>query len=333
MIEIFASRTLAGTFEWQLLLRGDDSLSRVQGIGFNFDGLTRGRESSMATLAVLLADQEEWWIRPLGDPTEKWAINLDLVRERFGLEEQSWLGGVRLIKPLFDEPEITGKEGGIVRILIPALAAAGAPSRDLIALRSGVNDPSLLDPALNLFRKEVFKTDLDAALDGAAATREPCTVIFVDLDNFKSINDKYGHPVGDEVLSEVSTLLRAVVGSKGVCYRFGGEELTAVLPNYTADEGAALAERIRSELAGSVISSERIPVTASFGVAEFPGHAKSGEELLGLADKALYEAKRLGRNLVRVYGEELAEGFGPNRVAKRREAEPGVLSEGEVEVI
>jgi diguanylate cyclase (GGDEF)-like protein len=75
----------------------------------------------------------------------------------------------------------------------------------------------------------------------------------IDLDHFKAVNDKYGHPIGDEVLQSVAKLVEKCTKKKGMCYRYGGEEFTVLLPNYTKDEAVALAERLRREIEVSLL--------------------------------------------------------------------------------
>jgi diguanylate cyclase (GGDEF)-like protein len=154
----------------------------------------------------------------------------------------------------------------------------------------------------------------------------------LDLDKFKSINDRYGHPVGDEVLESVANSIRKIVGMKGTSYRYGGEELAILLANYTSDEAAALAERLRRTIEMTPVGSGRLRVTASFGVAEVPTHTRTADELLKLADKAMYEAKTLGRNLVRISGEPQPSASEP-KVTSRRQPEPGGISDEQIERI
>jgi diguanylate cyclase (GGDEF)-like protein len=148
----------------------------------------------------------------------------------------------------------------------------------------------------------------------------------IDLDKFKTVNDQHGHPVGDEVLVAVAGSIKQIVGLKGKSYRYGGEELCILLSNYTAEEGAALAERIRTRIEQVPISSKKLQITASFGVAELPAHARTAADLVEKADEALYQAKKFGRNLVRISGEPPPAAPGP-RVPTRRQPEPGGLSD------
>ncbi|WP_274649774.1 sensor domain-containing diguanylate cyclase [Paenibacillus humicola] len=121
------------------------------------------------------------------------------------------------------------------------------------------------------------------------------SLIILDIDRFKAVNDTYGHQVGDEVLKFLSRMITEAAGLEGICCRFGGEEFVILLPGATAAEAHATAEKIRLAMqqTGSPTGS---PVTVSLGIAEFPAHADTPEALFRLADEALYEAKQRGRN-------------------------------------
>jgi diguanylate cyclase (GGDEF)-like protein len=157
------------------------------------------------------------------------------------------------------------------------------------------------DDLLPVLRRKVFDKDL-VALSGAASEAEPVSLLMLDLDHFKAVNDTHGHPIGDEVLIECASTIARRCRHKGKVYRFGGEEIAVLLPNFTASEAVALAESIRCEIEASRMSSKKLSISASIGVATAPVHATEGKQLLGAADKALYAAKGRGRNLVRIAG-------------------------------
>lgn len=121
-------------------------------------------------------------------------------------------------------------------------------------------------------------------------------VIMADVDHFKMYNDAFGHPAGDEVLKRVATLMRESTRTIDCVGRYGGEEFAVVLPETDVAGGLEVAERIRKR-----VEAERFPertITLSIGVAEFPHHAETPESIIAVADAALYEAKREGRNRV-----------------------------------
>jgi diguanylate cyclase (GGDEF)-like protein len=189
-----------------------------------------------------------------------------------------------------------------------------------------------MDELVQLFRRGAFDQNLSESITSSEQIGEPLTLIMADIDKFKSVNDSHGHPCGDEVLQMVAKIVKQTVGAKGTCYRYGGEELSILLPNYTADEAGSLAERMRIAIASSPIGSKQLSVTVSFGIAELPTHARTPSELLKAADAALYEAKNFGRNLVRISGEPRPDASAL-RVAQRKQPDPNALSEKEAEAI
>lgn len=159
------------------------------------------------------------------------------------------------------------------------------------------------DDLLPVLRRKVFDKDLETSVS-SASDGEPVSLLILDLDHFKAVNDTHGHPVGDGVLIDCANVIVRRCRHKGKVYRFGGEEIVMLLPNFTVSEAVALAGSIRSEIETSMMSSKKLSITASIGVATAPVHATNGKQLLEVADDALYAAKRLGRNLVRTAGED-----------------------------
>ncbi len=160
-----------------------------------------------------------------------------------------------------------------------------------------------LDDRLPLNRRGAFDNDLIDFSRNAQKKKEPLSLLMVDIDHFKKVNDNHGHAVGDEVLVEVAELLVSRSSRKGKAYRFGGEEFALLIPNYSAEEAAGLAERIRKDIAASPLSSKQLNITASFGAACLPDHAADTRSLLESADTALYQAKGSGRNRVCIAGD------------------------------
>jgi diguanylate cyclase (GGDEF)-like protein len=163
---------------------------------------------------------------------------------------------------------------------------------------SGQPQAHEIDPLLQLFNRGCLDSDLPNLAGQCKAAGLPLAVIMIDLDHFKTFNDNYGHAAGDLVLTSTASSLRNVVGAKGKCYRYGGEELFVILPNYTKEEILPLAERIR--LAISSIKLEGLPpVSASLGVAISECSGYDAKELCSEGDKALYAAKDAGRNIAK----------------------------------
>jgi diguanylate cyclase (GGDEF)-like protein len=153
------------------------------------------------------------------------------------------------------------------------------------------------DALTGCLNRRAFEEHLDSNLKSATGSR-PLSLVMVDIDHFKMINDQYGHDVGDAVLRRISFILREEAEATGVAARWGGEEFILQLPAIGVDEAAALAESIRRRIELEKVFEIDRSITASFGVATFPLHARSREPLLKAVDQALYKAKGEGRNRI-----------------------------------
>ncbi len=180
------------------------------------------------------------------------------------------------------------------------------------------------DALTRLLNRGAFDAALHRGVLQAGQNKEPLSLIFADIDHFKKVNDASGHQAGDAVLLEVASRLMRVAEGKGRVYRYGGEELAILLSNHSAEEALAVAERCRRSIEATPVAG--VPVTVSFRVACVPDHAPDGPSLLAAADRALYDAKDRGRNLVRLSGEPDPERPGP-RVPERKAPEHGKLTE------
>ena len=153
--------------------------------------------------------------------------------------------------------------------------------------------------------RRAFMQYLESQADLARRGGQPLSVIMVDLDHFKRINDTYGHGCGDRVLTGTVKVVQACLRERDMLGRLGGEEFAVVLPGAEGDAAIRAAERIRTAISGQVFTDdegEPIPVTASLGLA-FAGDEdamETAESLLQMADEALYEAKGAGRNRVMI---------------------------------
>ena len=160
------------------------------------------------------------------------------------------------------------------------------------------------DPLTRCLNRRAFFERFEAEFSRAQRYGHSLSCVMVDIDHFKLINDRYGHPVGDKVLQKVSGLLyECVRGSDSVC-RYGGEEFCILLPETNTQGGLMTAERIRRTINTKSISG--FHVTVSLGVSSLESEPANPSELLSQADKALYEAKRRGRNVVVCHSEEIA---------------------------
>ncbi len=156
------------------------------------------------------------------------------------------------------------------------------------------------DRMTGLLNKYYFVDQLKRQLSYAKRYEKQFVILMADLDNFKKINDTFGHQVGDEVLKYASFKILSSVRENDLCARYGGEEFVILLPETGIKEGMVVAERIRKSVNEDIIDvgSAEIRVSVSIGLSHFPSDSKNWEELIKIADKRLYEAKALGKNRV-----------------------------------
>jgi diguanylate cyclase (GGDEF)-like protein len=156
------------------------------------------------------------------------------------------------------------------------------------------------DELTQLANRRQFDEALGAEVVRAERFRDQVAIVVADLDNFKTVNDRFGHDVGDLVLRAFAAAIRANVRDVDLPARYGGEEFTVLLPSTDAEGGRQLAERLRIAAEGMVVDAGeagKVRVTSSFGVASFPDEP-SAAALLRAADRALYRAKTAGKNTV-----------------------------------
>ncbi len=168
-------------------------------------------------------------------------------------------------------------------------------------LRESLRRQSVLDPLTGLFNRRHFDAALKRELARARRKNVPVSLVLVDIDHFKRVNDDYGHAIGDAVLRTIAQQLRLGIREGDIACRYGGEEMVLLLPECSATDASRRAEVIRLALAAITPNPEGEGperVTASFGVAAYPVHAQDAEALFWAADKALYRAKQYGRNRV-----------------------------------
>jgi diguanylate cyclase (GGDEF)-like protein len=167
--------------------------------------------------------------------------------------------------------------------------------KQLESVNELLRQQAMLDPLTGLNNRRAFDDALCKELARTERTGAPMALIFVDVDRFKEFNDQFGHIAGDQALQQVASVLLAQARPYDQVARYGGEELTLILPDTGQSAGMAVAERIR--LAIEDFAWPRFPITVSVGVA-VATDSWTGVGLLDRADRALYQAKRTGRNCV-----------------------------------
>jgi diguanylate cyclase (GGDEF)-like protein len=189
-------------------------------------------------------------------------------------------------------------------------------SRELTAERKRLKSESQSDSLTGLFNMRYFRLQLVDEFSRSQRYNRPITLLMIDVDHFKAYNDRNGHPAGDIVLKEVSRILIRNVRGTDIVARYGGEEFVVLLPETPLDAGASVAEKIRKAteehyfpFAGSQ-GSDR--VTLSVGVASYPDvQVTSDQDLIEASDKALYAAKKAGRNTVRLFSKSESKAAAP----------------------
>ena len=174
-------------------------------------------------------------------------------------------------------------------------------------LQEELNIISITDPLTELYNRRYFNMRLKEEFLKAKREGYPFSLMISDLDNFKKYIDKLGHPFGDIILKEVANLVKTSLRATDIICRFGGDEFAYILPFSTSLEAKVVAERIKKNvenfkfLKGEV--NEEVHITLSIGIASFPEHGNFEIEILSKADKALFMAKNMGKNVIVIYGE------------------------------
>jgi diguanylate cyclase (GGDEF)-like protein len=188
--------------------------------------------------------------------------------------------------------------------VLAALLSTAAASLESAHLHSAARELADLDGLTSLPNRRRFEIDVDTEWERCRRYGRPLSLVMMDLDHFKRLNDEHGHLLGDQVLRDVATALPGALRSTDTAYRYGGEEIVVLLRETGLEDAARVAERLREEVAAIVVPErEGLAVTTSAGVATRHASMSHYTELVALADRALYDAKRLGRNRVAVSGE------------------------------
>jgi diguanylate cyclase (GGDEF)-like protein len=194
--------------------------------------------------------------------------------------------------------KLTIEADGLRMLEVVAMSAAQAVLR--AQLFEQMEKMATMDGLTNLYNHRTFQVRLDELLSTSKRYGRQCSLILFDVDHFKGVNDRYGHPVGDEVLRRIGKLLRRLARDSDIPTRYGGEEFALIMPETDLQGAQVIAERIREAVASEIFQTEQgaLRVTVSLGVATFPECAKGKAALIEAADQRLYMAKRSGRNCI-----------------------------------
>lgn len=170
-------------------------------------------------------------------------------------------------------------------------------------LQEELREQALHDPLTGLYNRRYLAEMLEKEIARAKREKTCVSIIVTDIDNFKEINDNYGHQAGDRFLVEIATLMKHFTRSSDLICRYGGEEFVLVFPGACLESALQRAEEIRQRCSELVVNFEgnELAVTMSFGLSIFPDHGNEAEEIIIKADKAMYRSKQKGRNQVTVW--------------------------------
>ncbi len=206
-------------------------------------------------------------------------------------------------KVLRTATRFSSREIHVVEIICKSLASALANAIDY----HNATRQTLIDDLTRLYNVRYLYQTLDTEMRRARRYGSPVSVVFMDLDGFKMVNDLYGHHAGSATLTEVAQVITLALREADFVARYGGDEFVLMLPETPARQAIQVAERVRSQIEAHKFTGgigADIHLTASFGIASFPDHATGAEKLIELADGAMYEAKQQDKNSVRLAKKE-----------------------------
>ena len=188
--------------------------------------------------------------------------------------------------------------------LFDYLASQISIALDNAIMHHRIQELSITDALTGLFNRRHLNNRLEEEWSRSVRHKKPISIILADIDNFKSINDSYGHDKGDEVIRDIAVIFKDSVRKEDIPARYGGEEFVIVLPDMDIEDARKLAERIREKTKSKEYPWMERTVTLSVGVASFPDvDAENYEELIQVADKAMYKAKMSGKDKVVLFDE------------------------------
>ena len=154
------------------------------------------------------------------------------------------------------------------------------------------------DPLTSILNRRGLNLHFDKELNNAEISSKPLSVVLIDIDYFKEVNDMYGHDIGDNCLIEIANILSQTIRKHDIIARFGGEEFIIILPNTAINEALAVAEKLRARISKEKFSHFNLTLTITLGVAERHKENDNALKIVKRADKALYKGKDEGRNCV-----------------------------------
>ena len=235
---------------------------------------------------------------------------LDHQPDREAMPVHAPLIGAALVLPIQDQQRVVGLvlvgnpdsespyQSDQMEVLLNLSFHAANVVRNLRSVEEARRE-AVTDDLTALYNRRACDKRLAEEVDRAQRYGRPLSVLMVDVDHFKAVNDRYGHPGGDLVLKQVAQRLARQLRQVDVAARYGGDEFMVILPETPGESAALVADRICRAIAAETVampSGDEVPVTVSIGVASFPDDADTRDGLISAADRALYAAKHTGRN-------------------------------------
>ncbi|HOM01361.1 MAG TPA: diguanylate cyclase [Acetivibrio sp.] len=201
---------------------------------------------------------------------------------------------------------------GMVKLL-SKIAALQIENYDLKIISS-------TDKLTGAYTRKFFENAIETQLKKATKEKRQLSIVMIDIDKFKSVNDNYGHQKGDEILSNVGNILVKNIRPTDICCRYGGEEFVIILPDTGPSEAESMAERLRSTVEKARLLGQGNSLTISLGISCYPKHGSIRNELIEKADQALYHAKESGRNRFSLWNAKM------KKLSKRMDKLAGIIS-------
>jgi len=280
---------LLGTRQIALVLKDDDDRLALKALRQSgqtqYDDELKNHDLDLTQVAVAL--DEQTLLKSVDGETGTFCVPL--------VADQNAVGVMRFQIPLEGSDE--EKQGQIkeFEVVLTDIAKHLA----LVVKTPSLHDRAIMDSLTGLFTRRHFDIRIDDMFRLARRYATPFSLVLLDIDHFKEINDSHGHRAGDAALRETATLITTGIRDCDSAFRYGGEEFAVLLPETAGKEARLIAERLRKSIRANKITigeTAKVSLTISLGVAEYhPGLANQGE-LIALADHALYRAKQAGRD-------------------------------------
>jgi len=301
-------------------LKEDDNMSakvvRIYGhnSGYFKDLVFALGDSGPKTLVSLAYSTDVGFFRNFSEERYEFRYSEDEPQHHgFGSFMALPIGVDKRIGMIFIESKMKDAFTGFNFNLLSRLSQSAGIALEKIFIIRKTNDLASHDVLTGLFNRQHFQKILTTKIAASKRYEHPISFVMCDIDFFKKFNDNYGHDFGDAVLKGVAAKLNTSVRQDiDAVARWGGEEFVMIIDKSDCDAAKEMADRIRAEIEAMTFKTgdgREVKTTMSFGIAEYPKHARDNAELIEIADKALYAAKSNGRNRVEIYWAESSAKF------------------------